>query len=88
MGNLELKSSVYLCEEEDFTVFLFYKENEISGINFHFGDQPDYRNFNKPNPHITEIYNRIMSKQEGKPEDMIIKAIKLYLNAFVWLKLK
>ena len=99
MGKLEIKSSVHLHEEEDFVIFLFYKDDEINGINFHFGTGGvDYKSFNEPNIYITEIYNRIAQDEieglgvsRGKhgylnTEEKIIKAIRLYINAFLWFK--
>ena len=72
----------------DIVVFVTYNQlGDIEGINFHYGVDVIDQDFKKPCPHVTEIFKRLSSdnsSHKNKSEDKrILKAIKLFTNAFI-----
>lgn len=87
-----MKENIILVQKDyDRYVFLFYKKNKLVGINFHQGIDEIIMNYNKPCPHITNLYERLCDKYapselRGLSEDeKINKAIDLYTDTFIFL---
>ena len=82
-------NKVMVIDSHHVVVFITYDQfGRIEGINFHYGvDVIDHENFKKPCPHVTEIFKRVSSEfssHKDKSEDKrILKAIKLFTNAFI-----
>lgn len=75
-------------EDYDRYVFLFYKNNEIIGINFHQGiDKIEY-DFAEPCPHLSEIFKRLTyhnDKYASTDWDVRVnKSIAIYIRAFIF----
>lgn len=79
-----------IIEQQDFDRYLFleYINDEIVGLNFHYGigDPLDYY-FANPCPHLTEIYKRLNNDDNYKNQNWDIrvnKAIELYNEAYIF----
>ena len=86
------KNIILVQKEHDRYVFLFYKDDKLVGLNFHQGLSEIMMEFNKPCPHITELYNRLtydkyapMELRGLSEEEKIDKAIDLYTETFIFL---
>jgi hypothetical protein len=80
---MEIILKVIEKNEYDMYVFISYQNDQIVGLNFHFGiGNIDY-NFSKPCPHLTEIYNKLSDQKSLTEEGRIDKAIDLYIDAFL-----
>jgi hypothetical protein len=85
------KNIIIVDNKYDRYVFVFYKDNEIVGLNFHQGLDEVLLTYNKPCPHVTEIYRRLGKKYivNNLPtlteEEKINKAIELYTDCFIFL---
>jgi hypothetical protein len=61
-----------------------YLNDEIVGLNFHQGIDKILYDFAPPCPALTDIYERLNSKNEIKNDiDRINKAIELYNEAYI-----
>lgn len=81
-------NDIRVFHEHDIVAFVTYNQFEdIEGINFHFGTYTIEQEFKNPCPHVTEIFKRLSSdnsSHKNKSEDKrILKAIKLFTNAFI-----
>lgn len=79
---------IRVFHEHDIVAFVTYNcFGEIEGINFHFGTDTIEQDFQKPCPHVTEIFKRLSSdnsSHKNKSEDKrILLAIKLFTRAFI-----
>jgi hypothetical protein len=79
------KENVIVVDKEyDRFIFLFYKDNNVVGINFHQGIDELLIGFNKPCPHITELFNRLSYNTSNTVEQNIHEAIELYTETFIF----
>lgn len=81
-------NDIRVFQEHDIVAFVTYNQfGDIEGINFHYGVDVIDQDFKKPCPHVTEIFKRVSgdySSHKDKSEDKrILKAIKLFTNAFI-----
>lgn len=82
------KNKVMVIDSHDVVVFITYDQfGEIEGINFHYGVDVIDQEFKKPCPHVTEIFKRVSSEfsshKDKSEKKRILKAIKLFTNAFI-----